>query len=903
MSQKHDMKKKLNYKTEQNKPVVNTAHEGNGDKAKAGTLKIIRFLSFLLWAVLSVIMVNHAWLISKTVIETQTLQTAKEVAVSMNGEMLKYLRGLPEDEGTVPYESIKSRLIAVAELHKEVRFAYLYTQKADTIYIMADSEPVGSKDMSPPGQKYTEASASYSKAFETGIPIITTLATDRWGTWISVLVPIKNLETGKTRAVFGMDYPAKNYYKTAKTNIAIAGAIVLLVFLLLALFFRILSKTGKLKAEQNKSVLVNLMLTNSEEKHRLLIEHSHDIIYMLTKEGVFTFVSPAWTILLGHPANMVVGKSFQQFVHPDDIPACLLWLQKVIETRQRQEGIEYRVRHADGTWFWHTSSAVPIKDDNGEIIEFEGTARDITERKLAEKKLRQSEEKYKVITEQSPIAIELYDETGSLISVNPACLELFGVGDINEIMQFSLFDDPNITAERKSDLKQGKNVHYEVLFDFDKVTELNLYTTSKSGQIMLDVIITIIRNDDIITGYLSQIQDITERKQAEKTLVTAKESAEENDRLKSSFLANMSHELRTPLSGILGFSELLGTQLQNKESRDMAIRINESGNRLLNTLNLVLDLSRIEANMQKVHRTTVDVNNLLQSAVELFEPAAAAKGLKLTFTPNIPELFMLTDGNMLEHTFNELINNAIKYTDTGSITVITNMLIADEDSRIIIEVRDTGIGISKDNQAAAFDAFRQVSEGLGRSFEGTGLGLTICKKYINLLGGEIMLESDLGCGSSFSVSFPADTLHPEQGNNAAEIDTTPPKATQEGEPQQLPKVLLVDDDDMTPLLVIQMLQGVVEIDYAATGAEGVSLLTDNTYVMFLLDINLKIGLSGFDVLNEIRKLPKYESTPIIAITAYAMMGDKEVFLSQGFTDYISKPFTGSKLNAIVQRWL
>ena len=143
-------------------------------------------------------------------------------------------------------------------------------------------------------------------------------------------------------------------------------------------------------------------LKESEEKHRLLVENSHDILYTLTAGGVFTFVSPAWTVLLGHPVTQVTGQSFQQFVHPDDIPGCMVWLQKVIETEQRQEGVEYRVRHTDGSWYWHTSSAVPLRDKAGTVVGFEGTARDITERKKAEEALKKSETLLFEMTTQVP---------------------------------------------------------------------------------------------------------------------------------------------------------------------------------------------------------------------------------------------------------------------------------------------------------------------------------------------------------------------------------------------------------------------------------------------------------------------------------------------------------------------
>jgi diguanylate cyclase (GGDEF)-like protein/PAS domain S-box-containing protein len=167
-------------------------------------------------------------------------------------------------------------------------------------------------------------------------------------------------------------------------------------------------------------------LRESEEKYRFLIENSHDIIYMLTSDGQFTFVSPAWTTLLGHPVNQVVGKSFQLFVHPDDLPGCMAWLQKVIVTGQRQEGIEYRVRHINGSWYWHTSSAVPIRNESGAIIGFEGTARDITERKVAEDALKQTRQNYETFFNTIDEFLFVLDEQGNIIHTNTTVIDRLG---------------------------------------------------------------------------------------------------------------------------------------------------------------------------------------------------------------------------------------------------------------------------------------------------------------------------------------------------------------------------------------------------------------------------------------------------------------------------------------------
>ena len=260
-------------------------------------------------------------------------------------------------------------------------------------------------------------------------------------------------------------------------------------------------------------------LLKSEEKFRLLVENNYDIIYMLTASGTFTFVSPAWTTLLGHPTNQVVGHQFQQFVHPDDIPRCMEFLNSVVKLGQKQGGVEYRVRSKDGTWYWHTSSAVPLKDASGKIIGFYGVARDITERKNMEDALKKDEERYRVIVDQSPIAIEFYDKTGVLQNVNSACLRLFGIKNIEEIKGFNLFADPNISEEYKNELLRGKAVRYQGAFDFEKVKKANLYRTSRSGLIWLDVLITPLKvSSNAIGGYLLHIQDITVQKQVEEKI-------------------------------------------------------------------------------------------------------------------------------------------------------------------------------------------------------------------------------------------------------------------------------------------------------------------------------------------------------------------------------------------------
>ena len=257
-------------------------------------------------------------------------------------------------------------------------------------------------------------------------------------------------------------------------------------------------------------------------------------------------------------------------------------------------------------------------------------------------------------------------------------------------------------------------------------------------------------SENIITNYLGIKEDITEKKRIIEELKTAKEKAEEMSNVKSSFLANMSHELRTPMMGILGNAEIISISTEDIEIKDMASAIYTSGQRLINTLNLILDLSRIEANKESLDIESLDVVSIIKDVVDHYSSAAWQRNLSLEFITRLDKIYSNLDERLFREVLNNLINNAIKFTNNGGITV---SLSTDAD-KMIIKVIDTGIGIPSESLGIIFEEFRQVSEGYGRNFEGTGLGLTITKKFVEKLGGTISVESKTDIGSEFTVVFP-----------------------------------------------------------------------------------------------------------------------------------------------------
>ncbi len=500
--------------------------------------------------------------------------------------------------------------------------------------------------------------------------------------------------------------------------------------------------------------------------------------------------------------------------------------------------------------------------------------------------------------------IALFDCDGYIQLINKKGEEVLGYTQ-DELNGKNWFD----ICFTEKDRKKNKQIHLEVIRGKSSPVEYFISEVITKGKEVRTLIFhnTYLKDsNNIVTSVLFSAEDITELKLKEKELIEAKEKADESNKLKSTFLANMSHELRTPMIGILGYSDLLIAEIENDNHKKMAKAIHDSGQRLIDTLNLILDLSRLEANKHNIDFKIVNLNELVKSVKFHFEAAAGRKKLflKVSF-PNY-DVIARTDPRMLRDVMNNLINNALKFTNDGGVFITLEVF----HRNFIITVKDTGIGIPEESLELIFEEFRQVSEGLGRGFQGTGLGLTICKKYIELLGGQISVKSTPKVGSEFSFQVPLfaedildekfEALEEEKNSVFNSIEVENKNLKSETDVDGLKKKILVVEDDSTTRDIINLfLKKTYDVVFAVDGEKALEAIIDIKYDLIIMDINLGSGINGIQVTEKIRKIAGYESTPVIAATAFAMLGDREKFLATGFDHYISKPYLKKQLVELI----
>jgi signal transduction histidine kinase len=452
----------------------------------------------------------------------------------------------------------------------------------------------------------------------------------------------------------------------------------------------------------------------------------------------------------------------------------------------------------------------------------------------------------------------------------------------------------------------------QLLKNDGKIENKEFQFRTKSGKVIDCLVSCSIIEIGKIQHVFSITRDISDRKKIEKILEKrnidyqivnqeleeAKERAEMSDRLKSAFLANMSHEIRTPMNGILGFSELLKTPGLTGDEQQGYIRIIEkSGKRMLNIINDIVDISKIEAGLIKLNTTESNINEQVEFIYTFFKPEVEAKGLEISFNNPLTakEATIITDREKLYAILTNLVKNAIKYTEKGEIGIGYYK----KDKYLEFYIKDTGIGIAKDRQEAIFKRFIQadISDKMAR--QGAGLGLSISKAYVEMLGGKIWVESEEGFGSTFYFNLPYNTG--SQQNNKIVNDGSETSANHNKLAISDLKILIAEDDETSvKLLDIEVKPYCKEIFKAGTGAEAVEICRNNPDTdLILMDIRMP-EMGGYEAIRKIRQFNK--NVIIIAQTAYALAGDREKALEAGCNNYISKPINKDALLSLMEKY-
>lgn len=667
--------------------------------------------------------------------------------------------------------------------------------------------------------------------------------------------------------------------------------LALLIFLgmsgILLLCTYILRREVRRKTEQLNKAMDDLR--KAEARWKFAIESTEQGLWDWNVQTGEVFFSKQWKNMLGYEEDEITNflSEWEKKVHPDDLKQVWEDIEKHFRGETEIYTNEHRLLCKDGTYKWIL--------DRGKVIEFTGdgkplrmigTHTDISRKKEEEKILLEKEALYRFLFEHNPVPMLIYEKgTLNILAVNEALCSNYGYTQSE--LQNMKFHELVVENER------------EILIE--RSAEVKGYSFSGEWHHMKNdgTMSTVLTHSHELTfegkeARVIAITDITYLKEIERELIKARNMAEESDRLKTAFLANMSHEIRTPMNAILGFMELLKRSDLLQEDRENFISIiEESGKRLLSTINDIIEISKIETGLVEVNLKPENLYEIISSALNLFKPSAQAKGLEFRIKcPEKTELCdILTDRFKIESIIINLLSNAVKFTKKGYIE--TGAWLGD--NNIILYVKDTGPGIPPDKLEVVFNPFYQADMNLSREHEGSGLGLAIAKAYSEMLNGRLWVESEPGKGSTFFLSIPL--IKSESEHHISENMEDSVK-----EFIKPSKIIVADDDETSFLLIKTMLAPYgIKCLHAANGKETFRILeNENDISLILLDIKMPL-MDGFETVRKLRE--RKISIPVIAVTAYAFPSDREKALASGCNDYISKPVMKQELISKIKQYL
>jgi len=633
-------------------------------------------------------------------------------------------------------------------------------------------------------------------------------------------------------------------------------------------------------------------LRRSEHRFRGIVENIQDIYYRTDTSGTVIMVSPSVLKHLSYESlDEVLGRPIESFYfRPED--------RKVFLQTLAEKGLvnDYwvRLRKKDGSSLDMSANSYFCYDEQGNIAGVEGIIRDVTERKRLQETLQESEGYLKTIFDTVQTGIMIVDaESRRVLEVNPMAAKMFGAPpeDIVGNRCHRFVCPAEETCCPVMDLQQR----------VDNSERFLIMANGGSRPIIKTVTPVILKGRPcLLEGFV----DISDQKRMERELLRAKEAAESASRAKSEFVANMSHEIRTPMNGIIGTIDLLLHQEADRKTKDYLTMAKAAAHSLMELLNRILDFSKIEAGKMVIEEVPFALRETLRRCLDMLRIGAEAKKLKLLadIAHDVPD-FVTGDSLHLSEVLNNLVGNAVKFTSAGHILVRIRVAEWQGTDRVslVFSVEDTGPGIATGKVSTIFESFTQEDGSITRKFGGTGLGLTISKRLVELMGGTIQVESEpgKGCRFTFTVTLGSEKgrisdVHPGNGDGAV--------SSSDLETAKL-NILLAEDNDFNRRIGVDMLEGLgYEVTAVVDGTQAVQWLREKHYDLVLMDIQMP-EMDGLTATRLIREEEKQRGgrIPIVALTAHAFQSDRQKSLEAGMDEHLSKPLCREDLANAIER--
>ncbi len=661
-----------------------------------------------------------------------------------------------------------------------------------------------------------------------------------------------------------------------------------------------IASTGSIR-DVTERVAFEAALRDSEQRFQTLADLAPVGIFRTDAAGTVSYVNRAWCELAGIPRSHANGLGWASAVHPEDLPQVREEWSSAVARSAPYRG-DFRFLHPDGTEIWVEVSGAVERDIFASPTGYIGVAIDVTARTSAAAALAKSESQLRLLASNATDAVFRLALDGTCLYASPSVREVIGVSP-RHLVGRSMLDrfhpeDDATVREAYRLLASGTRDRIVISYRSQPVDRPETWA-------WLEANCGLVRDHDSDPQeIIVSIRDITTRKELELALAAARDAAEVAASAKSRFLADMSHEIRTPMNGVIGATELLLDDDLTPDQRARVQVIADSGRTMMRLLNDILDLSKIDAGQMQIAKEAVDLRHALRGCAKLMMPLAEQKGLALiTEISDAVPARIESDGLRLRQMVLNLVGNAVKFTSEGEVRLSATIVRSEDRDWIEIQVRDTGIGIAPDRQAAVFEQFIQSDVTTAKRYGGTGLGLAISAQLARLMDGTISVESEPGTGTTFSLRLPLVALESPAAPAPPSASVAPALA----DARSL-RVLLAEDHDINRMLATAMLERLgATVVHAPDGAAAITAVeeaarTDAPFDLVLMDMQMPV-LDGVEATRALRAAGHDPARlPIVALTANAYADDVALCIAAGMQAHLAKPLRIPDLKQVLDRW-